>query len=349
MRKGILLINLGTPNSPQVGDVRKYLKEFLMDKRVIDIHPFFRFLLVRGLIVPFRGPKSAKLYRQIWDPQTGSPLLYYSNLQRQLLQLEMGEEYVIELGMRYQYPSIELALNKLRAAGVDSLMVIPLFPQYASATSGSVLEEVMRILGHWAVIPPVSLKVDFYDHPSFIKAFATNASSYATHEYDHILFSFHGLPASHLRGCDSTACQGKTPGGCCLPISAQNKNCYAAQCHETARLIAAEMNLTQGRYSVCFQSRLGKQEWIMPYTLTVIQQLAATGKKSVLVICPAFVADCLETLQEIATEYRQEFIAAGGRQLQLVESLNDSPLFIRALREMIEGVPVSPECKLIRV
>jgi ferrochelatase len=339
MRKGILLVNLGTPDSPAVGDVRKYLAGFLMDKRVIDIHHFFRFLLVRGIIVPFRAPKSARLYRKIWSAETGSPLLHFSKLQQQLLKLEMGEDFVIELGMRYQYPSIELALERLMAANVNSITVIPLFPQYASATTGSVVEEVMRVVSRWPFIPPLSIKGAFYDHPLFISAFAEKAQRYHPSSYDHVLFSFHGLPEKQLKSCDPSEAQCIQRKNCCSVLSEKNRHCYAAQCHETARLIASELRLNTHDYSVCFQSRLGKQEWLKPYTSATIRQLAGLGAKRLLVICPAFVSDCLETIHEIASEYRDEFIAAGGEQLHLVESLNGSPLFIQVLRDIATGSP----------
>ncbi len=334
MRKGIMLVNLGTPNSPAVRDVRKYLAEFLMDKRVIDIHPLWRFLLVRGIIVPFRGPKSARLYQKIWNDRTGSPLLYFSNLQQQLLKLKLGDGYVVELGMRYQYPSIELALNKLKAAGADSITVIPLFPQYASATTGSVIAEVMRVMSRWPNILPLSIKGAFYDHPLFINAFAEKARRYSRNSYDHVMFSFHGLPEKQLRSCDPSGTHCLKRKNCCAALSEKNGYCYAAQCHETARLIAAEIQLNTSGYSVCFQSRLGKQEWLKPYTADTIRQLAVSGTKRLLVICPAFVSDCLETLHEIGVEYREEFIAAGGEHLQLVESLNESLVFTRMLREL---------------
>lgn len=202
MLKGILLVNLGTPDSPATADVRKYLAEFLMDKRVIDIHPFLRFLLVRGLIVPFRAPRSAKLYRQIWDKQTGSPLLHFSKMQQQLLKMELGSGYVVELAMRYQYPSIELGLQKLREAGAESLQVIPLFPQYASATSGSVMAEVMRVLRSWPNIPPVTINGPFYDQPWFIRGFAANAARSAS-----IMFYlvFMAYPSDNLRSAAKEA------------------------------------------------------------------------------------------------------------------------------------------------
>jgi ferrochelatase len=337
MRKGILLVNLGTPDSPKVNDVKRYLSEFLMDERVINIHPFWRFLLVKGIIVPFRGPKSAKLYQEVWDPETGSPLLHYSRLQQQLLQAELGENYLVEMAMRYQHPSIGSALHRLKTAGVHNIQVLPLFPQYASATSGSVIAEVMRIVGNWHTIPRITIIEPFYHNPLFIRAIAARAAKYDLRYYDHVLFSFHGLPLSHLKDCHAPDKDGHHSASCSHRLTPLNKDCYAAQCHETARLIAGEMKLSAGTYTVCFQSRLGRQEWISPYTSTVVRQLAKAGKKRLLVICPAFVADCLETLQEIAIEYRDKFIAAGGEQLRLVESVNESPLFIKALREMAEA------------
>lgn len=338
-----MLVNLGTPDSPATADVRKYLAEFLMDKRVIDIHPFLRFLLVRGIIVPFRAPKSAKLYRQIWDRETGSPLLHYSNLQQQLLKMELGSGYVVELAMRYQYPSIARGLQKLREADVDSLQVIPLFPQYASATTGSVVEEVMRVLSGWDFIPPVTFGAPFYDHPLFIRGVAAKAAAWHPNTFDQVLFSFHGLPERQLKTCGKKGHDAQ----CCKKITEKNRNCYAGQCHETARLIARELGLAPERYTVCFQSRLGRQEWIKPYTSDCIKKLAAAGKKRLLVVCPAFVADCLETIQEIAAEYRGEFLAAGGDELQLIECLNDSPYFTGVLMDMILEPPVSAFMPLI--
>lgn len=335
MKKGILLVNLGTPVSPATSDVRKYLTEFLMDKRVIDIHPFLRFILVHGIIVPFRGPRSAGLYRRIWNNQTGSPLLHYSTLQRQLLAQSLGSDYVVELAMRYQQPSIESGLAKLREAGVGSIQVISLFPQYASATSGSVFEKVMNIVGAWPVIPSLSFTNAFYNNPLFIRAFAANAQKYLDADYEHVLFSFHGLPERQVKQCDPSGHHCMQNRNCCNHISAINQNCYAAQCHQTARLIAGALMLNRDDYSVSFQSRLGKDEWLKPYTADKLSHLAGAGKKRILVICPAFVADCLETLYEIGIEYRDAFLMAGGERLQLVESLNDNPIFIQALKNMV--------------
>jgi ferrochelatase len=330
-RKGILLVNLGTPDSPSTRDVRKYLKEFLMDARVIDIHPLLRTLLVKGMIVPFRAPKSAKLYRTIWNDKTGSPLLHYSRLQQLLLQKKLGNEFLVELGMRYQNPSIEGALNRLRLANVDHITVIPLFPQYASASSGSVCQEVMRVIRKWAIIPGLSFINSFHDNERMIAAFAENGRIFQPHEYDHILFSFHGVPKRHLRkaGCNDSHSRGQSI--CCKALTSQNKFCYAAQCHDTARLIASKLGLPSSKYSVSFQSRLGNDPWIEPYTGNVLTELAKSGKKRVLVFCPAFASDCLETIYEIREEGLETFQKAGGKELDLVPSLNGSALWVEAL------------------
>ena len=336
-KKGILLVNLGTPDSPETRDVRKYLNEFLMDPRVIDINPVSRALLVKGIIAPFRAPKSAKLYKHIWNAETGSPLLHYSKLQHQALQNRLGNEYQVELAMRYQSPSIESALNRLKTALVESIQVIALFPQYASASTGSVYEKVMNIVGTWQTIPSISFVNSFHDNPLMIETFANNGKKHQPETYDHVLFSFHGLPQRQLIKCDHTGNHCLKSADCCQTLSNVNKYCYSAQSYDTARLIAEKLNLPKEKYTVCFQSRLGSDPWVQPYTSQVVAQLAKEGKKRLLVFCPAFVADCLETVYEVTEEYGAEFKALGGEHVQLVESLNDSPTWIDALEEMVVG------------
>jgi len=335
-KKGVLLVNLGTPDSPEVGDVRKYLDQFLMDERVIDVNAFNRTLLVKGIIVPFRSPKTSKLYKEIWD-ENGSPLLYFSKIQAALVQEQLGDEYHVELAMRYQNPSILSALEKMKAGLVESIKVIPLFPQYASASSGSVIQLVMELVSKWATIPAVSFVNSFHDNELMIETFAENAKKYHPETFDHVLFSFHGLPERQLLKCDHTGNYCLKKDNCCDTINDTNKMCYSAQGHNTARLIAEKMNLSRADYTVCFQSRLGKEPWVQPYTTDVLKKLAAEGKKRLLVFSPAFVADCLETLYEITVEYHEEFKALGGEHVQLVESLNDDPKFIKALVEMAKG------------
>jgi len=333
-KKGVLLVNLGTPDSPETRDVRKYLDEFLMDPRVIDINPISRALLVKGIIVPFRSPKSAKLYQKIWSKDTGSPLLYYSKLQHEALQQRLGDEYQVELAMRYQSPSIELALDKLKTALVESILVIPMFPQYASASTGSVYEKVMDLVKEWPTTPPISFVNSFHDNRLMIETFADSGRKYRPETYDHILFSFHGLPQRQLIKCDHTRSYCLKVDGCCDVLNDTNKFCYSAQSHHTAQLIAEKLNIPKEKYTICFQSRLGSDPWVQPYTTNVVARLAKEGKKRLLVFCPAFVADCLETVYEVTEEYGGEFRALGGEHVQLVESLNDSSTWIDALEQM---------------
>jgi ferrochelatase len=333
-KKGILLVNLGTPDSPSTPDVRKYLTEFLMDERVIDIHPVMRTLLVKGIIVPFRSPKSAKLYQKIWDDKLGSPLMFFSKMQQKLLQKRLGAAYQVELAMRYQSPSVEQALDALRSSGIDSIRVIPLFPQYASATTGSVYQKIMTTISKWPVIPELSFVDYFYNNELMIEAFANNGIACKLQSYDHVLFSFHGVPLRHLRnaGCSLNHEHGENQ--CSENLTGSNKFCYTAQCYRTAQLIAGRLGLPRNKYSVSFQSRLGNDPWIQPYTSQTITELALAGKKRVLVFCPAFVSDCLETIYEIGIEGQETFSKAGGELLQLVPSLNDSPTWIEALADL---------------
>lgn len=336
-KKGVLLVNLGTPDSPSTADVRKYLDEFLMDGRVIDVNPVWRAALVKGIIVPFRGPKSAKLYKEIWSETTGSPLLYYSIRQAELLQAKLGDEYHVELAMRYQSPSIESALTKLKDAKVDSIRVLPLFPHYASASSGSVLEKVMQLVSKWQTIPNISFINSFHNNEGMIETFAENARKHHPESFDHVLFSFHGLPQRQLMKSDHSGVHCLKVENCCSSLNENNKFCYSAQCYDTARLIAEKLGIPKDRYTVCFQSRLGKDPWVQPYTSEVIKDLAAKSMKSLLVFCPAFVADCLETVYEVTVEYGDEFKALGGERVQLVESLNDHPRWIAAMEELVKS------------
>jgi ferrochelatase len=333
-RVGVLLAQLGTPDSPSVPDVRKYLREFLMDGRVIDIPVASRTLLVNGIIAPFRAPKSAKVYKEVWT-ERGSPLKFYSEDVVQLLQERLGDEYFVVLGMRYQNPSLDVALEGLRTMGLESIVVIPMFPQYASATTGSVYEKVMRIVKEWQIIPEINFVNRFLEHPKFLEAFTRLGKKYmAEHEYDHFLFSYHGLPERQIMKGDYTGNTCRL-GSCCGTLHAANQHCYRAQCFQTTRLLAARLGLNEDQYTISFQSRLGKTPWIQPYTDEIIIELAKKGKKSVLVFSPSFVADCLETTIEIGVEYREVFEKNGGHHWQLVESLNNDPLWVETLADMV--------------
>ena len=332
-KKGILLVNLGTPDQPSRGAVYRYLKEFLLDRRVIDYPWLARNLLVRGIIAPFRSGSSAKLYQKLWTPE-GSPLKVYGERLTAGLRDLLDDNYVVELAMRYQSPSIASAIDKLLEQQVSEILVFPLFPQYASATTGSVHEEVMRILAKKESIPNVRMINSYYDFEPMIDVYVENARKYDLDSYDHILFSYHGLPQRQLRKADNhNHCLQSAE--CCQTLTTKNQFCYSAQCHATSFAIAKKLNLTKDRYTICFQSRLGPEAWAQPYTSKIIEERAEKGDKRLLFFCPAFVSDCLETTIEITDEYLEEFIEAGGEHLDLVESLNDHPKWIQAVKELV--------------
>lgn len=327
MKTGVLIVNLGTPDSPHPKDVKRYLTEFLTDGRVIDLPALQRNLLVRGLIVPKRYKESAKLYQTIWDKE-GSPLLSYGKKVAEGLQQQLGETYHVELAMRYQNPSIEEGLKKLK--NYRKLTVFPLFPQYASATTGSVHEKILKILSQWQVIPEMRFISSYWNHPAFIEAHLERAKEYDLSQYDHVLFSYHGLPQRQIKKADHTgSCLVKED--CC----AKNPHCYAAQCFGTTTKIAEGLDLPKEKWSLSYQSRLGKSPWIKPYSDHVLEKLALEGKKRVLVFSPAFVCDCLETLEEIKCQYYRLFREKGGDVLDLVEGLNDHPKWIDAIKRIL--------------
>ena len=327
MVQGILLVNLGTPNSPSKRDVKRYLNEFLTDRRVIDLPYLARQLLVRGLIVPKRYRASAKLYQSIWTKE-GGPLLTHGKKVEGLLQERLGAGVLVRLAMRYQNPSIEEGLEALR--GVERLTIFPLFPQYASATTGSVYQKVFDVLKKWEVIPPLRCISHYERDPALIDAFVAASEGYLISSYDHILFSYHGLPEKHLKKGDATGLCLKDPH-CCK----KNTLCYAAQCLATTEGIVQKLQIPKGKWSQCFQSRLGKDRWIRPYTSAVLDQLAEEGKRRVLVFCPAFVCDCLETLEEIGAMCQRAFIKKGGELLDLVPGLNSHSKWIDAIEAII--------------
>jgi len=332
-KKGILLVNLGTPDSTQVSDVRKYLREFLMDKRVIDIPAFPRWLLVNGIIAPFRAPKSAAEYRKLFDDR-GSPLKYYTEDITQLLQEKLGEEYSVKYAMRYQNPSLPSVLDQFKKEAVRSIHVIPLFPQYASATTGSVIDRVMEIVKTWQVIPEMRFTSQFFEEALFLETIVDQGKILMQQEaYDHFVFSYHGLPERQIRKASHEGyC---VLGQCCATLNAQNRYCYRAQCFETTRLIASRLGIGEDNYTVCFQSRLGKDPWVKPYTEDVLKELASKGIKKVLAFSPAFVSDCLETTIEVGETYKEDFIHAGGEKWDLVPSLNAENKWVECLKQLV--------------
>ncbi|MCS7003776.1 MAG: ferrochelatase [Cytophagales bacterium] len=329
---GVLLVNLGTPKTTSVRDVRRYLREFLMDRRVIDIPFAFRFLLVNGIIAPFRAPKSAKEYKKVFK-EGGSPLLYYGLAVRKLLQEALGEKFEVRFGMRYQEPSIESAIEGF-SEKVSHLIVLPLFPQYASATSGSVHEKVMKILRKKLVIPKVTFVDSYAEHPLMIETFAELGKKYLeSTKYDFVIFSYHGLPERHLKKENHHCIQPNYQ--CCEPYFYKNRLCYRAQCVRTSRLIAQQLGLHENQYAITFQSRLGRDPWLQPYTDETLEKLASQGVRNLLVFSPAFVADCLETIIEIGETYAEMFHKKTGGHLQLVESLNTHPKWIETLKQIV--------------
>lgn len=326
---GVLLVNLGTPNSAHPRAVKRYLHEFLTDERVIDIPWFIRQIVVRGYIVPRRYRISASTYSKIWT-QKGSPLLVFGQEVTTKLQAKLGEDFAVKLAMRYQNPSIDSVLKELKSLQLSHLLIFPLFPQYASATTGSVHQKVMSILQNWHTIPSLSLISSYAAEENFLKAFASLAAKYPLQDYDHVLFSFHGLPRRQITKADQTGLCLKD-AKCCQ--KGANSACYRAQCFATASGIASLLAISH--FTVSFQSRLGKEPWIEPYTEQTIISLARKGVKNILVLAPSFTADCLETVYEIGEEYNHLFRQHGGENLQLVESLNSTEEWIEALAAII--------------
>jgi ferrochelatase len=336
-KTGVLLIQLGTPKSPKTSDVRTYLSEFLNDPRVIDLPWLLRVLLVNGIIVPFRAPKSAKIYKELWEHGNGeSPLLTHSmNLQDKLKEEFKSDKVTIELAMRYQNPSMDSVLERMRLANYDQIIILPLFPQYASASSGSAIEKAMNIIRKWWVIPEIKIINQFWDNEGYINSVVDRAKQFDLNDYDHILFSYHGLPERQVdKVYEGTDLCGEQP--CETEVNEKNKFCYKATSYATTRLIAEKLGIPENRYTVCFQSRLDKK-WLTPFSDKIVEEQAKKGAKKLLVFSPAFVADCLETIIEIGTEYQEIFEEHGGEKVQLVPSSNDHPEFVKGLVNLIRN------------
>lgn len=331
-KTGVLLVNLGTPDSPSTRDVRKYLREFLMDERVIDIPFWKRWALINLIIAPFRAPKSAEIYQKLWQKR-GSPLLFYGQDLTELLQQNLGNEFKVVLGMRYQSPDLESSLNQLSTC--NKIIIIPLFPQYASASTGSVHQKVMELVSRWTSIPNMVFISNFLEEPEFIEAFAKRARpSMEEHDFDHFVFSYHGIPERQIKAASvNNYCQINQK--CCSRYSTNNQYCYRAQCFQTSRLLAEVLEISEEKYTVSFQSRLGKNPWIKPYTDIIIRDFPKSGIKKVLAFSPSFIADCLETTIEVGEEFKDIFMEAGGERWQLVESLNDSASWVQCLRTIV--------------
>ena len=332
MKKALLLVNLGTPDNPTYLSVFKYLRQFLMDGRVININPFLRFLLVNLIICPTRSFSSTKVYKEVWDKNTGSPLLHNTTKLSEKLGNKL-EDYDVYYAMRYQNPSIESVINNILETNPDEIVVLPLFPHYASATTGSVYQEISRIVSKKWVVPNIRFINQFYDNEKFIDAWLDKASKFNLNSYDKVIFSYHGIPNSHVDNvypdslCSDHNCESE--------VTDENKFCYKATTYETTKILASRLNLSSDKYQVTFQSRL-TNKWLTPFTDEVLESLPKNGNKNVLVFSPAFTADCLETIIEIGDEYKELFLEAGGEKLDYVESLNYSDLWADAIIDIIK-------------
>lgn len=336
-RRGVLLVNLGSPDAPTPRAVRRYLREFLGDPRVLDMPALGRWLLLNLVILPTRPRRSAEAYEKVWTPE-GSPLLVYGRALRDALRKELGDDWCVELAMRYGVPSIDAALERLAAADVDRIVVVPLFPQYASASTGSALDAVYAAAAERNNVPPLAVVPSFYAEPGFVRALTAVARELPEERRpDHLLISFHGLPERQVKASDTTGKHCLASETCCDAIGPANRFCYRAQCHATARALAESLGLRREHWTLSFQSRLGRTPWIKPYTDEVLPELFERGIRRLAVACPSFVADCLETIEEIGIRAREQWLELGGEDLVLVPCVNDHPLWVEALATWVRA------------
>ncbi len=333
-KKGILLMNLGSPDSTSVKDVRRYLNEFLMDEKVIDIPYLFRSLLVQGIIVPFRAPKSAEAYKTIWT-KDGSPLVELTKQLQTALQQKF--EAPVEICMRYGNPNPSVAFDNLLKAvpDMDEVILFPLYPHYAMSSFETAVDYAYEI--HQKKNYPFKLTTikPFYNDEAYINALAESMKPYLQQEYDQLLFSYHGIPQRHIRKSDTTKCHCLQVNDCCNTASAAHATCYRHQVFETTNLVTEKLNIPKEKYGLSFQSRLGKG-WLEPFTDKRLEELPKEGVKKLLILCPAFVSDCLETLEEIAERGKETFLAAGGESFTMIPCLNTHPLWVSAIEKLIK-------------
>ena len=333
MKTGVLLIQLGTPTAPKPGAIRRYLRQFLGDWRVISMPAPLRLALLYGVILPFRPGRVAHAYQQIWTDR-GSPLMFHTQDLATKLAAEMGEDYRVTYAMRYGEPSISRAVRSFRAQNIRRLVVVPLYPHDASSTTGSSIEALYKALGSSWHAPALTVVPAFFDQPGYLESVAKVARGTLTQPFDHYLFSYHGLPENHLRR-EQPYCFSHSD--CCARMVQENAFCYRAQCFATTQSIAQRLDLARDRVTVAFQSRVGRGKWIQPYTDVVIEQLAEKGVKKLAVFCLSFTADCLETLEEIGIRGRDSFLAAGGEDLRLVPALNATDVWVRSLGDFVRS------------
>jgi protoporphyrin/coproporphyrin ferrochelatase len=337
-KRGVVLMNLGSPDSTAVKDVRKYLDEFLMDERVIDSPYLLRSILVKGIINPFRAPKSAEAYSSIWT-KDGSPLVHITRLLRDALQQQMADIPVV-ISMRYGSPSMKASYDELYSAhpDLDEVILLPLYPHYAMSSfeTASVHAQKVHADGKY----PFSIKVvrPFYNHPSYINALAESMRPHIAGNDTHILFSYHSIPERHILKSDITERHCLQVADCCHKASPAHNYCYRHQCYETTWLVAEKLGLPKERYSVSFQSKLGRSAWLTPATTARMDELPKEGIKDLLVICPSFVSDCLETLEEIAIRENENFMHAGGHSFGYIPCMNTQPLWVATVKQLVTEI-----------
>lgn len=332
-RKAIVLINVGTPDAPTKKDVGKYLRQFLNDKRVIDISLIFRFILVNLIIIPFRVKKSTNLYQAIWTDK-GSPLVYHTVSLSEKLEKKMGRKYDVYPAMRYGNPNLKDVIKYVAKTDVAEVVFVPMYPQYAQSTTQTSIVYAERWIKKFNPELKFSFVKQFYNTPEFIYSFLKRIRQYDLSKYDHVLFSFHGLPLRHVQRVHPKV--NESDCTCVTELPVHGKFCYKATCYETARILASRLSIGMNGYTVTFQSRLSKN-WLRPFTDETLIQLAKDGKRRVLVIAPAFVTDCLETIHELGVEARDLFLKYGGKELTMVESLNDTDFWVEALTQLVDG------------
>ncbi|PVX49932.1 ferrochelatase [Balneicella halophila] len=339
-RKCLLLLNVGTPDSPEKSDVRRYLTQFLNDKRVIDLPWLGRKILVNGIIIPFRVNTSVKIYSELWAKH-GRILDTLTQRLTMKLQKHFEGDLAVKYAMRYGNPSMDKAFDEIKEEGYDELILFPLFPQYAMSTTQTCLEEAHRLIKKKGVKLRTEIVPSFFNDELFVEGIAKQAKTqFDIEAYDHILFSYHGLPNRHLRkahkniGYSSNTIEGCS---CEKRLEGFKIGCYKAECYETSRLLAKELNISEKNYTVAFQSRLSK-DWLKPFSDVTVTELAKQGAKKALVFTPSFTIDCLETLNEIGEEYAEEFYKAGGKQLDLVPCLNDSDEMVKLADSLLKNV-----------
>jgi ferrochelatase len=335
-KKGVLLMNLGSPDSTEVKDVKKYLDEFLMDERVIDYPYLFRLLLVKGLITPTRSAKSAEAYKTIWTAE-GSPLIVFTKQLQQALQNEIEEP--VEIAMRYGNPSPKAGFDALlkKDPAIEEVVALPLYPHYAMSSYETAVEYAKEIHAKNNYPFKLTFIKPFYNEEHYLNALAENIKSHLQKEYDHILFSYHGVPGRHIRKSDVTGCHCLRSDNCCEVASPAHEFCYRHQVITTTKLVTDALHIPKSKYSISFQSRLGKG-WLTPFTDIRLEELPGEGVKKLLILCPAFVSDCLETLEEIEERGREIFMKAGGESYEMIPCLNTHPLWVKTIAGWIRDL-----------